>query len=129
MDQVLFEEDFEVNPEDIFKTEDSHNEDRKKSKIKNTNTDVKRVQSYENEGVLNDNVHFQRGINNANTEIKRLLSHENKETLIDDERFKTETEFTSDQVKTDQSCENEKILDDDDCFLEMVILIFYFIKR
>ncbi|XP_033347931.1 recQ-mediated genome instability protein 1-like isoform X1 [Bombus vosnesenskii] len=120
MDQVLFEEDFEVNPEDIFKTEDSHNKDRKKSKIKNTNTDVKRVQSYENEGVLNDNVHFQRGINNANTEIKRLLSHENEETLIDDECFQTETEFTSDQVKTDQSCGNEIILDDDDCFLEMV---------
>lgn len=78
---------------------------------------------------MNDNVHFQRGINNANTEIKRILSHENEEMLIDDDCFQTETEFTSDEVKMDQSCGNEKILDDDDCFLEMVILIFYFIKR
>ncbi|XP_071869023.1 uncharacterized protein isoform X1 [Bombus fervidus] len=120
IDQVLFEEDFEVNLEDVSKTEDSHNEDHKQLKIKNTNTEVKRVQSYENEEILNDNVHFQREINNAKTEIKRILSHENEEMLIDDDCFQTETEFTSNEVKTDQSCENEKILDDDDCFLEMV---------
>ncbi|XP_043583107.1 recQ-mediated genome instability protein 1-like isoform X3 [Bombus pyrosoma] len=120
IDEVLFEEDFEVNPKDISKTEDSHNEDHKKSKIKNTSTEIKRVQSYESEEILNDDVHFQRGINNASTEIKRILSHENEEMLIDDDCFQTETEFTSNEVKTDQSCGNEKILDDDDCFLEMV---------
>lgn len=120
IDEVLFEEDFEVNPKDISKTEDSHNEDHKKSKIKNTSTEIKIVQSYENEETLNDDVHFQRGINNASTEIKRILSHENEEMFIDDDCFQTETEFTSDEVKTDQSCGNEKILDDDDCFLEMV---------
>ena len=48
--------------------------------------------------------------------------------FIDNDCFQTEIENTNTEIKT-VNYENEKILDDDDCLLEMVILMFYFIKN
>lgn len=66
---------------------------------------------------------------NKNEEIA-IESHSKNETKIyDKNRIKTKIENINTEIKNVQNYEDEKIIDDDDCFLEMVIFIFYFMKR
>ena len=107
IDDSFFEEDFEINFEDVSKIEDSHKKDNKKCNKDSIETEIK---------------------TKINTEIKTDQDHKNEKVFIDDDCFQTEIENINTEIKTIYH-ESEKILDDDDCLLEMVILMFYFIKN
>ena len=84
IDDNFFEEDFEINFTNVSKNTNSHNK---------------------NEEII-------------------IESHNKNESPI-----KTKIENINTEIKNVQNYEDEKIIDDDDCFLEMVIFIFYFMKR
>ncbi|CAD1472451.1 unnamed protein product, partial [Heterotrigona itama] len=95
IDDSFFEEDFEINLEDVSKIEDSHKKDNKKG---STETEIK---------------------TKINTEIKTVQDHKNEKMFIDDDFFQTEIKNANTEIKI-VNYENEKILDDDDCLLEMI---------
>ncbi|XP_043516463.1 recQ-mediated genome instability protein 1-like [Frieseomelitta varia] len=98
IDDSFFEEDFEINFEDVSKIEDSHKKDNKKCNKYSAETEIK---------------------TKINTEIKTDQDHKNEKVFIDDDCFQTEIENTNTEIKI-VNYETEKILDDDDCLLEMI---------
>ncbi|KAK1132769.1 hypothetical protein K0M31_014145 [Melipona bicolor] len=98
IDYSFFEEDFEINVEDVSNIEDSHKKNNKKCNKDSTETEIK---------------------TKINTEIKTDQDHKNEKVFTDDDCFQTVIENTNTEIKT-VNYENERILDDDDCLLEMI---------
>ncbi|XP_015440111.1 PREDICTED: recQ-mediated genome instability protein 1-like [Dufourea novaeangliae] len=117
LEDSFFEEEFEINLEEVSKIEHSLNKDHKQLNVNSCRTEPVK------ENIMNTNIPKKNVFSCKVEPAKENVIATNIEKK-DNYSFRVETRkencITINVDEKDHNCKDNKILDDDDCFLEMV---------